>query len=123
MINLSGPIHDESLTPDRDTTPEDMAEFRSAADMVVRAATTLITYHSPRLTAIALLPLPLWSCPVLVPLNKRFLVGHHSLGAESHNGSGLTARRDRANQATASPIANFHARCCSLADCSVRVSS
>src|SRR5262249_52471535 len=32
VINLSGPIHDESLTPDRVTTPEDMAEFRSAAD-------------------------------------------------------------------------------------------
>src|SRR5258707_14478598 len=27
-----GPIRDESLTPDRVTTPEDMAEFRSAAD-------------------------------------------------------------------------------------------
>ena len=51
MINLSGPIRDESLTPDRVTTPEDMAEFRSAADMMVRAATAPIPYQSPRLTA------------------------------------------------------------------------
>jgi hypothetical protein len=34
-----------------------MAEFRSAADMVVRAATALIPYQSPRLTAIAPPPL------------------------------------------------------------------
>jgi hypothetical protein len=53
VINLSGPIRDESLTPDRVTTPEDMAEFRRAADMVVRAATALIPYQLPRLTAIA----------------------------------------------------------------------
>src|SRR5262249_29732337 len=50
VINLSGPIHDESLTPDRVTTPEDMAGFRRAAHMVVRAATALIPYQSPRLT-------------------------------------------------------------------------
>jgi hypothetical protein len=30
-----------------------MAEFRRAADMVVRAATALIPYQLPRLTAIA----------------------------------------------------------------------
>src|SRR4029077_17478929 len=41
VINLSGPISDESLTPDRVTTLEDMAEFRRTADMVVRAATAL----------------------------------------------------------------------------------
>jgi hypothetical protein len=56
VINLSGPIRDESLTPDRVTTPEDMAEFRSAADMMVRAATAPIPYQSPRLTAIAIAP-------------------------------------------------------------------
>jgi hypothetical protein len=62
VINLSGPIRDESLTPDRVTTPEDMAEFRSAADMMVRAATAPIPYQSPRLTAIAIAPpKPLWS--------------------------------------------------------------
>src|SRR5215468_1346162 len=93
VINLSGPIRDESLTFDRVTAPEEMAEIGSAADMVARAATTLIPYHSPRLTAIALLPLPLWSCPVLVPLNKRFLVGHHSLGAECHITDGASNRR------------------------------
>ena len=43
MINLSGPIRDESLTPDRVTTLEDMAEFRRTANMVVRAATALIS--------------------------------------------------------------------------------
>src|SRR5262249_55517084 len=41
VINPSGPIRDESLTPNRVTTPEDMAEFRSAADMVVRAGGAL----------------------------------------------------------------------------------
>jgi len=58
VINLSGPIRDESLTTDRVTTSEDMAEFRSAADMMVRAATALIPYQSPRLTAIAIAPPP-----------------------------------------------------------------
>jgi hypothetical protein len=39
-----------------------MAEFRSAADMMVRAATAPIPYQSPRLTAIAIAPpKPLWS--------------------------------------------------------------
>jgi hypothetical protein len=35
-----------------------MAEFRSAADMMVRAATAPIPYQSPRLTAIAPPPSP-----------------------------------------------------------------
>src|SRR5215471_6905640 len=51
VINLSGPIRDESLTTDRGTTAEDMAEFRSAADMVVRVETALILYQSPRAEA------------------------------------------------------------------------
>src|SRR5262245_18371400 len=53
VITLSAPIHDESLTFDWVTTPDEMAEIGSAADMEVRAATALIPYQSPRLTAIA----------------------------------------------------------------------
>jgi hypothetical protein len=56
LMDFYAPVRDENgkLV----ITPEDMAEFRSAADMVVRAATALIPYQSPRLTAIAIAPPP-----------------------------------------------------------------
>ena len=48
--------------------------------MVVRAATALIPYQSPRLTAIAPLPLPLWSTQVTISIDifndKGELVDH-----------------------------------------------
>ena len=46
--------------------------------MAVRAATALIAYQSPRLTAIAIapLPLPLWSSANIDIFNDKGLVDH-----------------------------------------------